>query len=304
MGGAANFSAMLFLLFAIICSAAIPVLFKAFGRWNLDVRLVVPANYWACAVCGTFFSGQLYWQTAQSGGLMIALTVVQGGLLAGNLYLLAYVSRTVSVALAAFASRVSVAIPTAAAFFLFNDQLTGMKGLGIGLAVVALYLVTVSTVPTVSRAARTQASRSRALLVVVFFTFGLHFLFFKYVQQTYLTAETHHLYLGQSFLFAFLISLVPLLFSSAQARNREGQPQANSIGWGILLGLSNYIAVYLFMKALSMPGWESSAVFPAFSFGVVLLSSVAAAVLFVERLSRVQLVGLAVGLVSVVLLNQ
>ena len=301
---------MIFLLFAIICSAAIPVLFKAFGRWNLDVRLVVPANYLACAVCGSLFSGQLYWQAAQSGGLMLALTVVQGGLLVGNLYLIAYVTQTVSVALAAFASRVSVAIPTLAAFFLFDDQLTGMKGLGIGLAVVALYLVTVPTgptVPTVStvpHAAQTQASRSRALLVIVFFTFGLHFLFFKYVQQTYLTAETHHLYLGQSFLCAFFLSLAALFFSSAQARSGEGQLRAKSIGWGILLGLSNYIAVYLFMKVLSMPGWESSAVFPAFSFGVVLLSSVAAAILFVERLSRVQLVGLAVGLVSVVLLNQ
>ena len=77
-----------------------------------------------------------------------------------------------------------------------------------------------------------------------------------------------------------------------------------SIGWGLLIGLSNYTSVYLFMKTLSLPGWESSAVFPIFSFGVVLLSSVAAAVLFVERLSRLQLVGLAVGLVSVVLLNR
>ena len=213
---------MIFLLFAIICSAAIPVLFKAFGRWNLNIQLVVPANYLACAVCGALFSGQLYWHTPQAGGLMLALTVVQGGLLAGNLFLLAHVSQTVSVALAAFASRVSVAIPTAAAFFLFNDQLTGMKGLGIGLAVVALYLVTVSTGPTVSavsNTAQTQASRSRALLVIVFFTFGLHFLFFKYVQQTYLTAETHHLYLGQSLCF------FPELSRAVFCADTNGEPK-------------------------------------------------------------------------------
>lgn len=289
---------MLFLVFAIICSASIPVLFKAFGRWRLDVRLVVPANYLACAACGALFSGQLSWPAAQSGGLMIALTLVQGVLLAGNLYLLAYASQKVSVALAAFASRVSVAIPTVAAFFLFHDQLTSLKGLGIGLALIALYLV------TVPYGAQTQVSRSRVLLLVVFITFGMHFLFFKYVQHVYLTAETHHVYLGQSFLFAFFVSLASLLFPSAQSVSHETQPRAKSIGWGILLGIVNYIAVYLFMKTLSLPGWQSSAVFPVFSFGVVLLSSVAAAVLFVERLSRVQLIGLAVGLVSVVLLNR
>ena len=93
---------MIFLLVAIVCSAAIPVLFKAFGRWQLDIRLVVPANYLACAICGTLFSGQLYLSAPQAQGLMIVLTVVQGGLLAGNLYLLAYASQRVSVALAAF----------------------------------------------------------------------------------------------------------------------------------------------------------------------------------------------------------
>ena len=122
--------------------------------------------------------------------------------------------------------------------------------------------------------------------------------------RVYLTAETHHLYLGQSFLCAFLLSLAPLLFSSAQSVSQGERSRAKSIGWGILLGISNYVAVYLFMKTLSLPGWESSAVFPMFSFGVVLLSSMAAAVLFVERLSRIQLIGLAVGLVSVVLLNR
>ena len=219
---------MIFLLFAIICSAAIPVLFKAFGRWQLDVRLVVSANYLACAVCGSLFSGQLYWTTAQSGEFMLVLTFVQGILLAGNLYLLAYTSQKVSVALAAFASRVSVAIPTAAAFFLFNDQLTGMKGLGIGLALVALYLVTVPA----PFGAQTQAAQSRGLLVVVFVTFGLHFLFFKYVQQIYLTAETHHLYLGQSFLFAFFVSLAPLLFASVRTVNWEAQAQSKIHRWG------------------------------------------------------------------------
>ena len=289
---------MIFLLLAIVCSAAIPVLFKALGRWDLDVRLVVPLNYFVCAVCGAVFSGQWYWYPAQSGGFMLSLTVAQGGLLAGNLFLLAYTSQRVSVALAAFASRVSVAVPTAAAFFLFDDRFTTSKGLGIGLALVALYLVTVPT------GQQPQRVRSRALLPMVFVSYGLHFLFFKYVQEIYLTEQTHHLYLGQSFLFAFFLSIVPLLLSSSDATQATVSSRARSMGWGVLLGINNYVAVFLFMKTLSLPGWESSAIFPLFSFGVVLLSSVAAAVLFVERLHRLQLVGLAVGLVSVVLLNQ
>ena len=296
---------MIFLLFAILCSAVIPVSFKAFARWDLDVRLVVACNYFACFVCGAVSSGQVYWYPAQSGGFILSLTVVQGGLLAGNLFLLAYTSQRVSVALAAFASRVSVAVPTAAAFFLFDDRLTASKGLGIGLALLALSLVTVP--PGSPSGAPAHRVHSRALLPLVFLSYGTHFLFFKYVQEIYLTEQTHHLYLGQSFLFAFFVSMVPLLWSSdtppAKASSRA-RPIAQSMVWGVLLGINNYIAVFLFITALSLPGWESSAIFPIFSFGVVLLSSVAAAVLFAERLNRLQMIGLAVGMVSVVLLNQ
>lgn len=288
---------MAFLIFAIICSSAIPVLFKALGRWGLDVRIVVTCNYLLCAICGAVLAGHTYWWPVEVRGFMLGLTVVQGGFLAGNLFLLAYTSQTVSVALAAFSSRVAVAVPTAAAFFLFGDQLSAVKTTGIGLALVALYIV------TVPEAKEQRPIGRRFLLPVVFVSYGLHFLFFKYVQAHYLTDQTFHVYLGQSFLFAFLLSLVPLFVRPQETNGSSTAQRRRALGWGFILGANNYLAIYLFIKTLSLPGWESSVIFPSFSFGVVLLSSVSAVILFHERLNRIQLSGLAVGLLSVVLLN-
>lgn len=288
---------MVFLIFAIICSSAIPVLFKALGRWGLDVRVVVTCNYLICAICGALLAGHTYWWPAESRIFMLGLAVVQGGFLAGNLFLLAYTSQTVSVALAAFSSRVAVAVPTAAAFFLFGDHLSAAKMAGIGLALVALYIV------TVTKATEQRPIGRRFLLPIVFVSYGLHFLFFKYVQAHYLTDHTFHVYLGQSFLFAFLLSLGPLFLGSRETKSSGTAQRRRAFGWGLLLGANNYLAIYLFIKTLSLPGWESSVIFPSFSFGVVLLSSVSAVILFHERLNRIQLSGLAVGLLSVVLLN-
>jgi len=73
---------------------------------------------------------------------------------------------------------------------------------------------------------------------------------------------------------------------------------------GALLGIVNYFAVYALVKALAVQGWETSQVLPAYSVGVIALSSILALLIFRETLSRQKTVGLAIGLIAVVLLNQ
>ncbi len=53
---------------------------------------------------------------------------------------------------------------------------------------------------------------------------------------------------------------------------------------GVALGLANLGTVYFLLKALSQPEWESSIVYPLNNFGIVLLSTVTAIVVFRERL--------------------
>ena len=43
---------MIFLLLAILCSAALPLLFRAFDDWRVNLFWAIPANYFACIVVG------------------------------------------------------------------------------------------------------------------------------------------------------------------------------------------------------------------------------------------------------------
>ena len=238
-----------------------------------------------------------YEQMAETLGARpwLALAALQGLMLAGNFYLLAHTAQRVGVAVAALASRVSVAIPVVVGFAVFGDAVTVMKSAGLLGAFVSLYL---SSEPSGSRSLPTSR---RVLPVVLFFSFGSHFTLLKVAQAFYLGAEVYHLYVTSAFFFAFVASLPGLAWVSA--RGGTGLLSAHRL-WGIVLGVLNYCAVYFLIRVLSLESWETSQVYPIYSVGVVLVSTSLAMVLFGEKLSHRKRHGLIIGIASVALLNR
>ena len=286
---------MIYLLFAIVGSGVIPVIFRAFDKFGVNLFWAIPANYVTCVLVGSFLMGGSGGVVSVTAKPWLWLATVQGILLAVNFYLLAHTAQRVGVALAALASRLSVAIPSLLAFVLYGDSLTAIKLVGLLTALVALYLCT---------APEKGADRSRLfqlLPLLVFATFGAYFTILKYLQTYYLDESSYHGYVMAGFVFAFLSSLAigaaKSVFSLADCRVKH-------ISAGIFLGVINYIAVYTLLHVLALKGWQSSQLFPIYSVGVVAVSAVLAVLLFRERLSKQRTIGLALGLIAVSLLNQ
>lgn len=287
---------MIYLLLAIVGSGVIPVIFRAFEAWRVNLYWAIPVNYLTCVVLGNAFGGGLIDPLGLMHRPWAVFAAVQGILLAVNFYLLAYTAQRAGVAIAALASRLSVAVPTLLAFVLYGDALTSLKLAGLLAALTALYLCTAP-----ERAGGAKANLSRLMPVLVFATFGAYFAILKYLQARYLDAASYHSYVMAGFLFAFLASLligaVKGLVSPAQLRGRP-------IAAGLALGGVNYLAVYALLRMLALEGWESSQLFPTYSVGVVALSALLGALLFGERLSRRRKLGLALGALAVALLNR
>src|SRR4030095_840472 len=133
---------MIYLLFAIVGSGVIPVIFRAFDKFGVNLFWAIPANYVTCVLVGSFLMGVSGGVVSVTAKPWLWLATVQGILLAVNFYLLAHTAQRVGVALAALASPVSVAIPSLLAFVLYGDSLTAIKLVGLLTALVALYLRT------------------------------------------------------------------------------------------------------------------------------------------------------------------
>jgi drug/metabolite transporter (DMT)-like permease len=287
---------MISLLLAILCSAGLPLLFRAFDDWRVNLFWAIPANYFACIVVGAIFAPAPPDVSALLSQPWLFLAMLQGFILAVNFYLLAYTAQRAGVSVAVLASRLSVAIPAILAFLLYGDSFDAVKTAGLAAALSSLYLCTA----TGQDFGVTRAWLRRLLPILVFFMFGCHFTLLKFTQARYLDSSSYHVYVTTSFVFAFVTSVA---IGLARIRTRVGVRSGDLIGGGVL-GLINYGAIYFLVKVLSLEGWQSSQLFPIYSVGVVSVSSLLAMILFKERLSRLKTFGLVVGLMAVALLNR
>jgi drug/metabolite transporter (DMT)-like permease len=287
---------MIFLVLAILGSGLIPVLFRAFYDWRINVSWAIPINYLVCVLVGSIWGGQALQLKTLHSQPWAALALLQGVVLAVNFFLLAYTAQRAGVSVAALASRLSVAIPSMLAFLIYGDSLTAFKTAGLAAALLSLYLCTAA-----ERGKTANRSVWVTLLpVLVFFTFGCYFTIIKYAQAHYLDDTNYHSYVMAGFLFAFLTSLAICVRRVLSKRDFG----VNHLAGGTLLGLINYIAVYALVKMLALHGWQSSQLYPIYSVGVVGVSTLLALLFFRENLSRQKTVGLAVGLIAVAMLNR
>lgn len=286
---------MTFLVLAIVSSTCNHLLFKAFARLRIDLLSAIVVNYAVCLFIGYSASGASFTRSSIFLQEWYPFSVIQGGVFVVCLFLIGRTTEKQGVSVASLATRLSVAIPTFTAFLLYDDLLTPSKITGILAALLALYLSCIDPAGSV------DPPESAMMFPLALFTaFGMHSTLVKFVQERFLSSSSYHEYVTAAFLSAFLISgsvLAWRLFSREQACRWSDMIS------GLALGFSNYGSVYFLIRALSIPGWQSSQLFPTVSISIVSLSSFGAWVFFNERLHRKMLGALVIGAGSIVLIN-
>lgn len=288
---------MIFLILAVLGSGLIPVLFRGFADWRINVFWAIPINYLTCVCVGGLWGGDLLDVAKLPAQPWLWLALLQGVVLAVNFFLLAYTAQRVGVSVAALASRLSVAIPSILAFVFYGDSLGIAKLAGLAAALLSLYLCTAAP----AKQATATPLAIKFLPVLVFLTFGGYFIIIKYAQVHYLGEASFHEYVMAGFLFAFSTALA---ICSGRGLLVLRDLRLKHAVAGVLLGVVNYTAVYALIKALALEGWQSSQLYPIYSVGVVAVSTGLAMLLFQEKLSITRKLGLAVGLLAVALLNR
>src|SRR5262249_40828436 len=236
---------MIFLLLAIICSAALPLLFRAFDDWRGNLFWAIPANYFACIVVGGIFAPPPQNASELLSQPWLVLATLQGLVVAVDFYFLAYTAQRAGVSVAVLASRLSVAIPAILAFVLYGDSLDTVKVVGLATSLSSLYLCTV----TGQDFGLTHVWSRRVLPVLVFVMFGCHFTLLKFTQAHYLDNSSNPLYVTMSFLFAFVTSVMVGL---VRIRATKIAIRPRDLIAGGALGLINYGAIYFLVKVLSL----------------------------------------------------
>lgn len=289
---------MTFLIFSILTNTAIYILFKWFDRLGIKIFEAIVTNYIVAFTIGFFVIENksetvevaLQWPVWSVVGLSLGVLFIT------IFYMMALTAQRVGVSVATIASKMSLAL----AVILFaivdsKEQLNMTKGIAILLAMGGVVFSSIKE--------DGESIRWKDLIWPLTILVGGTIIDFSIAHFSSFPNNNDEMALFgcMPFLTAAITGLTVLLF---HAIKKEYKPNLKNIGAGILLGTVNYGSIYFLIKTYDLEIWPKSIVLPLNNLSVVIVGAVAAVLLFKEKLSTVNYLGIVLSVAALAILLQ
>ncbi len=289
---------MLFLAGSIILSSYLTLAFKVCERYHINLFQAILFNYFTCVVTGSLVNGASPFTAANLQSNWAPWAFLMGSMFIILLNIIGFTAQKLGVAPVSVANKLSLVIPFLFSIYLYHEPVTALKITGIVVALAAVVLVCYPARKTGLQP--TPQSKLLLLLpVVLFLGSGLLDTLIKYTEQRFLNSTNSNAFLIFGFATAGCIGLVILLL---QLLTRRLQFQPKAVLAGIIIGIPNYFSIWCLVRVLKDNAANSSAIIPINNMGIVLFSSVTAWLLFKEKLSAVNWLGIALALGAIALI--
>ncbi len=291
---------MIYLVFSILCSSYLTLSFKVLERYNIPVFQSIVFNYLTCVITGCLVQGSFPVTAASLQESWFIWALLMGTIFIVLFNLIGFTTQKLGVAVSSVANKLSLVIPFVFSIYLYNEAASWIKITGI---VIALLAVVFTCIPAKSDEQNKSKKRFNAVVyllpALVFLGSGLLDALVKYVEQRHLNSANNNAYLIVSFGTAGLIGSLVLLTLMA---TRKTVFDARSIVAGIAIGIPNYFSIWCLVHVLKNYQGNSSSILPINNMGIVLFSTVAAGLLFKEKLSLINWLGILLSLGAIALI--
>lgn len=277
---------MTYLILAVLCSVVVSVFLKLARRKRIDIAQAIAVNY-VMATGLTWFVLKPDLSKLSMTGNTMALFVALGVLLPTVFLIMSSAVERAGIVKSDAAQRLSLFIPVVWALVFFGEQLSQARGLGIILAFAGLLCLLYKPAGAGTRA----GAPSIALpLLGVWLGYGVIDILFKQV------AKTGSAFAGNllvAFILAGALMWVYLLFKRTRW---SGQ----SLLSGLLLGALNFGNILFYVRAHQAFKNDPTLVFAGMNIGVITLGTLVGAILFREKISRVNALGILLAIASII----
>ncbi len=288
---------MIFLLLSIISSTLIGLIFSYYERFRIDTFQAVVANYFTCVLTAWASTGEfpLSASVLETDWLPYALGLsvffISGFTLVGITY------RYFGITITTIAVRMSMILTLIFAFIWYDENITVLKILGILMAIAAIWLTNIPHAGSLS--VQKQLKRIYwSLPLIAFLIQALIEIVLQYVELNVLGQSGDPIFVATLFAGAGIIGLTIMLLGYATGKI---QPAWRHLWAGIILGIPNYFSIYFLLRAIGA-GWEGSVIFPINNVAIIGLSALLGYLLLKEKLSRLNMVGVAMAMIAIVLI--
>ena len=279
---------MTYLILSILCSVAVSVLLKVARRQGIDIRQAIAFNY-VMASALTWFLLAPSLEPKAGHHFPWLLFAILGVILPVLFMIMSRGVEYAGIVRADAAQRLSLFLTVLASFVLFGEALSVNRGLSLALAFAALFCLLWKPADTTPR---TSVRQGALYLFLIWLGYGVVDMLFKQIAKTG-TAFSSGLFL--SFVLAGVIMFGYLLARRTQWNGR-------SVLGGLLLGLLNFCNILFYIRAHQTFHENPTLVFTVMNIGVISLGTIVGAVLFREKISRINLLGIALAIIAVLTL--
>jgi drug/metabolite transporter (DMT)-like permease len=283
---------MIVLLLSIVCATYLVICFRYFQHFGIQNLHAIVFNYITCVITGLWFSGLVPDVPKIVSAPWFPFAAVLGCSFFCIFNLMGYVANHVGVTVTSVASKLSMVIPVTVAAFIYDDAFGWIKIAAIALALIAVIFTS-----------RTQASiethlelKGLMLVLLIFFGSGINDTMVNFASVKLMKPEEFNIFNVVIFFFASITGVIAL---STQIIFQKKRVPFKAVLGGIALGIPNYFSLLFLIRALHLPGWSSSVIFPINNLGIVILTAVCAYVLFREKLTPINLAGIATALLAI-----
>lgn len=281
---------MLYLILSIICSVSVGILLKIAKRYSIDIVQVITVNYsFAIALCYFSFSPDISVIDKNSPWeIYIPLAI----LLPSVFLILASSIKNMGIVKTDIAQRLSLFIPILAAYFIFKEEFSQLKFIGLAVAFPAMILI-------LSRNKSEDPAQKKWIYpALVVLGFGIIDVFFKQIALQKSFPYTTSLFIV--FCIAFVVALLLTTYSVIILKKKL---QLINLIFGSILGILNFGNILFYLKAHKAFSENPTTVFASMNMGVIILGSLAGILIFKEKVTLKNYIGIILALGAIVLIT-
>lgn len=290
---------IIYLVGSIVLTSYLLLSFKVCGKLNIPVFPAIVFNYMTCVITGSIVNGgfPIQWTAIKTPWFQWAM--IMGVLFIISFNLIGITAQKLGVAVASVANKLSLIIPVILSIILYQEQVVGWEIVGIALALLAVIFTCFPQNNLAEHGIKIPMLQKILLPTLVFIGSGFLDALINHVQQSYVTKATNNAFLISGFFSAACIGIIVLLY-----QYWKGQLvfKFNQVLAGICIGIPNYFSIWCLVQFLQDSPWETSASLPVNNMGIVLFSTLVAAFLFKEKLSKINWIGIGLSAIAIYLI--
>jgi len=279
---------MISILVSLFCSVAVGVLLKIAKKHKIIFMQIIGWNY-AIAILLAWFLFRPYLENINVTDSVLFFFSSLWILLPSVFLFQALSLYHVGIVKTDIAQRLSLFIPILASYFLFDEQFTTYKIMGIIIAFVAIFFTLNKTDNLANN------DRKWCYPLMVLFGFGFIDVLFKKIVSISDIRFTTSLFVV--FCGAFVVTWI---FNTGRIITKKDFFGIKNMYWGIALGLLNFGNIYFYLRAHKELHENPSTVFATMNLGVIILGSLVGVFFFNEKLNKKNYFGIFLALLAVV----